>query len=275
MWRDWRGDVVEQDFARLADMGITLLRVFPLWPDFQPVTRLNGCFGDAVEYADACGNRLELPCDTGLDYLMLEHFIEMADCAERHGLKLVVALLTGWMSGRLFVPPVLERLNLISDPEALLWEGRFIEGFVFSLKEHPAIVAWEPGNECNCLGRASVSESAHWLDFIAAKIHEADSTRPVWTGMHGPNTQSSQAWNLFEQAAHYDALTTHPYPCFTEYCGRSSLDTMPAVLHSTAETLLYRGISGKPAFVEEIGSLGPMMLSEERRCAYLRTALAS
>ncbi|MBR6372380.1 MAG: hypothetical protein IKS20_04295 [Victivallales bacterium] len=276
MWRDWREDVVERDFAKLSELGITMLRVFPLWPDFQPVTQLRGCFGDAVGYGDASGQPLS-PGDLGLDSTMLERFMAMADCASRHGIKLVVALLTGWMSGRLFAPPVLEGRNLISDAEALLWEGRFILGFVTALKGHPAIVAWEPGNECNCLGKATVAESAHWLDFIAAKIHSVDATRPIWTGMHGPNSQSNQPWNLFEQSAHYDALTTHPYPCFTEFCGKSPLNTPPAVFHSTAETLFYRGMPGnvKPAFVEEIGSLGPMVLSEERRCAYLRTALAS
>lgn len=35
MWRDWRPDVVDDDFTRLAAYGINVLRVFPLWPDCQ------------------------------------------------------------------------------------------------------------------------------------------------------------------------------------------------------------------------------------------------
>jgi hypothetical protein len=39
---------------------------------------------------------------------MIGRFREMCALAEKHDLKLVVGLITGWMSGRLFVPPALE-----------------------------------------------------------------------------------------------------------------------------------------------------------------------
>ena len=38
MWRRWDGAQVERDFDLLAAHGMKLLRVFPLWPDFQPLT---------------------------------------------------------------------------------------------------------------------------------------------------------------------------------------------------------------------------------------------
>ena len=38
MWRDWNGEQVERDFDLLAAHNLTVLRVFPLWPDFQPLT---------------------------------------------------------------------------------------------------------------------------------------------------------------------------------------------------------------------------------------------
>ncbi len=49
MWRDWREEVVERDLARLASAGLQVLRVFPLWPDFQPITELAGVNGKPVE----------------------------------------------------------------------------------------------------------------------------------------------------------------------------------------------------------------------------------
>lgn len=278
MWKNWHPEIIDQDFSQLEKHGLTLIRVFPLWSDFQPVCQLRSCMGTPREYAWTDGTALSLQSD-GLCSEMLERFRIVADLAEKHHLKLVVALLTGWMSGRLMVPPVLEGRNLLTDSEALRWEGRFIRGFIHALKNHPAIVAWEPGNECNCLSSLSSgtsdADSAHWLDFIAATIRSADDTRPVWTGMHGGSFEENGAWNLFGQGEYYDALTTHPYPAFTPFCGRSALNTMPAIFHSTAETLFYRGISGKPAFIEEIGSFGPAMLSEERRCGYLRATMAS
>ena len=40
MWRDWDPDVVRDDLAKLAAHGLQVLRVFPLWPDFQPIAQL-------------------------------------------------------------------------------------------------------------------------------------------------------------------------------------------------------------------------------------------
>ena len=48
MWRDWRPEVVERDLAALAAAGLTTLRVFPLWSNFQPVTAVHG-FGGVIE----------------------------------------------------------------------------------------------------------------------------------------------------------------------------------------------------------------------------------
>ena len=40
MWHEWDESVVEDDFKRFADNGLRLLRVFPLWSDFQPIKPL-------------------------------------------------------------------------------------------------------------------------------------------------------------------------------------------------------------------------------------------
>ena len=38
MWSQWRPDVVEQELSALAQHGVRVMRVFPLWSDFQPLT---------------------------------------------------------------------------------------------------------------------------------------------------------------------------------------------------------------------------------------------
>ena len=42
MWSDWRADIVEQDFRKLSENGIKMLRVFPNWKDFQPISLPSG-----------------------------------------------------------------------------------------------------------------------------------------------------------------------------------------------------------------------------------------
>ena len=39
MWEDWSPDVVMRDLERLKNLKMKWLRVFPLWPVFQPITR--------------------------------------------------------------------------------------------------------------------------------------------------------------------------------------------------------------------------------------------
>jgi beta-galactosidase len=108
MWTDWRADVVERDLAALAAAGLTTLRVFPLWSDFQPVIGLRGGGNMLKELAlkPVHGDEQPLP-DTvagqaGVDEVMLGRFAEFCAIAERHGLGLVVGLITGWMSGRTY-----------------------------------------------------------------------------------------------------------------------------------------------------------------------------
>ena len=115
MWRNWRADVVEKDFALLHDHKLELLRVFPLWPDFQPLNRMlkNGCNLVEMRHGEQ-----PLPDDQfihdGVSEVMFERFGVLADLAQKYQLGLVVGLLTGWMSGRLFVPTALQALNPIT-----------------------------------------------------------------------------------------------------------------------------------------------------------------
>ncbi len=46
MWRRWNAATVEKDVADLARNGISLMRVFPLWPDFLSLVRLTGVSGE-------------------------------------------------------------------------------------------------------------------------------------------------------------------------------------------------------------------------------------
>lgn len=274
MWRQWDRAVVEQDFAALAANGVTRARVFPLWPDFQPISTLRGGSGRDLGMVGPDGATLADP--DGVDPAMLERFRAMCDIAARHDVKLVVGLLTGWMSGRLFVPPAFDGVNVLSDPRALRWEVRFVRRFVRELKDHPAILSWDLGNECNCMAGVADADAAwNWMNAISAAIRLEDPSRPVVSGMHSLSTKRDERWNLRDQGELMDELTTHPYPLFTPLCSKEPFDTLRNELHGVAESLLYAGVSGKPCFVEEAGNLSPNIASDARTAAHLRTALAS
>ena len=277
MWRKWDGEVVRQDLAALSSHGMSVLRVFPLWPDFQPLKRLYG--GGGRRMGLSCGEVLlsaEEERMGGVDPVMLERFRFLCDRASENGLSLIVGLLTGWMSGRLFVPPAFEERNILGDPEAVKWEVRFVRRFVREFRDHPAIGAWDLGNECNCMSRVSgESEAWEWMNTISSAIRLEDPSRPVVSGMHSISTDAWADWNMYDQGELLDVLTTHPYPLFTPECNREPFYTLRNELHSSCESLLYEGISGKPCFPEEAGSLGPMICSDDRAAASLRCALFS
>lgn len=277
MWRNWDEEIVAADFRTLAEHRIEVLRVFPMWPDFQPIHEISGYAqrGAEVRFAEA-----PLP-DTpagraGMSGEMLERFRRLTELADAAGLKLVVGLLTGWMSGRMHVPPALERRNVLTDPFAIRWELRFVDHFVRSFRESPAIVAWDLGNECNCMAElASVDEAWCWSRIISSAIRVVDPGRPVVSGMHSLVVESSNRhyWTISDQAETTDILTTHPYPLFTPRMSMDVVNTMRNAFHATTETRLYGDIGGVPAFVEEAGNLGPGLSSDDRAALYLRNLL--
>ncbi len=284
MWRDWRPEVVERDFAALAAAGLTTLRVFPLWSDFQPVTAVRGFGGVLEDLAMTTPELGEQPLpDTpagqaGVDELMMARFAEFCGIAERHGLDLIVGLITGWMSGRVFCPPILEGRALHADPLSLQLQGRFIRTFVTRFRTTDSIVAWDLGNECNCLGIDTSHEAAWaWTAFVTQAIRTSDPTRPVASGMHSllPSPELSAGWTIQDQAEHTDLLTTHPYPMWSRHTAQDPLDTIRTTLHATAETRMYADIGGKPCFVEEIGTMGPMMGDWQVASDFLRCNLFS
>lgn len=272
MWRDWRPDQVEKDLDLLAAYGMTVVRVFPLWPDFQPITADFAGRQAFRGYSQAGG---PLKNYAAVDDEMIGRFRFLCDAAEKRGIRLVVGLITGWMSGRSFVPSALERMKVLSDPEAIIWEVRFVRYFVNSLKDHKAIVAWDLGNECNCLNGDGESSLWTWMHQIASEIRLCDSSRSVVSGMHSCTTKVDGYTNLRHQGELVDILTTHPYPLWTPNCNTEPFDTIRNGCHAACETTLYADLSGKASFVEEAGSMGPQIVSEERAAATMRMQLFS
>lgn len=275
MWSDWRPEVVNDDFACLAAGGVEVLRVFPLWPEFQPVTLLRGAAGASVEYRHG-----EQPLTNdeagraGISRIACERFATLLELAERYGLRLVVSLINGWMSGRLFVPPALEGCNVLTDPKALMWQTRFVRYFVHRFRDVSTIVAWDLGNECNVMGNVTSREEAwHWTATVANAIRTVDPDRPIISGMHSLNLRGP--WTIADQAELTDVLTTHPYPLWTPYADQDPLDSIRSLLHATAETRLYADVGQKACVVEEIGTMGPMVCDDQIAAGFLRANLFS
>ncbi len=223
MWSDWREEVVREDFRKIASAGISVVRTFPLWPEFQPLTLLRSAAGHCRELT--FGDFPLPPTEAGragVDETMVERLLRLLDLAEEAGLKVELGLVTGWMSGRLFVPPAFEGCNVLTDPLAIRWQVRFVRYLVRRSKDHPAVACWSPGNECNCLGHADRHQAWVWCDIIAAAIRREDPARPVSGGMHSLAPAADAGfeavdWSIQDHGELFDRVNTHPYPLFTPH----------------------------------------------------------
>ncbi|PAW79201.1 MAG: hypothetical protein B9S32_04405 [Verrucomicrobia bacterium Tous-C9LFEB] len=279
MWSKWDEKEVDKDFKALATNGTRVLRVFPLWPDFQPITRMY--LGDGTPTSEFRFGEEALP-DTeagraGVSEVMMQRFERLAALAAQHQISLIVALLTGQMTFRLYMPPGLAGLSPLNHPVALAWERRFVQYFVKRMKGHHSIVAWDFGNECDMWKSSNREEAWCWMAYISDAIRVCDNTRPIVSGMSARHVDDSvfskENWPAQSQAEHCDILTSHSYIQWG-FGGSDPCDTIKQTVAPTVEVRLATDISGKPAFMEEIGlAWRPMLASYNRLGAYIRTNL--
>lgn len=277
MWREWHPEEIEKDFVTLKEYGMTTLRVFPTWSDFQPIVEVhaNCSLWDKSKDTRMTLDEKRRP-DTeagyaGVDETMLSRFETFCDLAEKHGIKLVVAIMTGQMTFRNFIPPALENRNPYSDPYALAWEGRFIECFVNRMKGKKAIVAWESGNESRALGAAESKEQGEWwLRYIHSVIRVADPTRPV-ISVDGFEIAGG-TWQVRENAHLSDYVPHHLYALWRRD-NPDRFDGIRNLYFAAAGVKGLEDISGKPSFLEEHGARRAEQVSRARLAKYMRPML--
>ncbi len=176
------------------------MRIFPLWSDFQPLKPLLTWGGQIKEVRGKDDDILpEENAPSYLDEKCLDAFAQICDLADKYALKLILPLITGYMSGRNFFSDAFLGKNVITDPLCIKWEVKYVQSFVERFKNRNEIIAWELGNECNCMAKIDCAEQAWlWTNTIVAAIKSKDCSRPVFSGMHGLCV--GDVWRLEDQA---------------------------------------------------------------------------
>ncbi len=273
MWSQWDEKVVIRDLDLLIESNIKVIRMFPLWSEFQPIKNQFGGNHQKREIAIDDMPKAHTPeAEAGINPVMVERLERFLDLCLERDIQVMIGLMTGWMSGKLYVPRALEHANLYTDPTALKWQMKYVKYMVSRFKDHEAVVAWDIGNECNCMDATDDPDCAYtWSALITNAIRAEDRLHPVISGMHGLNPNG--VWRPQDQGEITDVLCTHPYPAFTEHCETDEVNRMKSANHAVAESLYYRGIGGKPCFAEEINTLGPMFANQDLIAANADMAL--
>lgn len=272
MWENFHPASIEKDLELLRSVGITHLRVFPLWPVFQP---LNAIYGPNNVYEYAFGEN-PLP-DTpagraGVSEEACQKFEIFCDIAKKYGMKLIVALITGHMSYRTYNPPAFDGKALLSDPTVLKWQRRFVKYFVNRFKNQEVIAGWDLGNEPDNMPGETENPDAFyiWCSIISDSIKSCDDSRPVVSGVADCEIESGYP-NLKSIAETCDINTIHPYNIFQT--ASDPLPTMKPILDLSARCRISEDVGNIPTFVQEFGSIGYMNCSYKTEADFYRCCL--
>jgi len=246
-WKAFERGEVADELDVIADLGMSLVRIFLLWEDFQPQPDIVS----STALAD-----LESVCDL----------------AAARGLGLDVTFFVGHMSGPNWAPrwllgghePVPGGRQVVSgtDPDAGSYRNPFVaptalaaaellvRETVTRLRHHPAIWAWSLGNEPDLFALPPDERAGpDWAARLFALIRELDAEHHVSVGLHADSLMQDnglRADRMFEAA---DMAVMHAYPIYRNF-GAEALDP-DAVPFATA---LTASLSGRPTLMEEFGA---------------------
>jgi len=283
MWKDWHPEEIDQEFGEMESLGINTVRMFLVWEDFQPVKEwLGGRQKTVIKTSFVHDEHATIEDHPSMvDPVMIGRFEQMLDLAQKHNLMLMPAFLTGWMSGVDIVPSFATRCNTYTDPRLLRYEVLYARHLAEHFRGHPAIIAWDLGNEQNNVDDCPSMDAAWvWTNYLVTTLKRHDPDRPVTSGMHGlgmsryGGSTGHKPWQIQDVAESCDFTTPHPYPGFYRECVDDPLSIRPTLL-ATFLSRLYSGIGGKPAMCQEYGSLGQTHMSDDVAAAFGRVTMHS
>ncbi len=282
-WKRFPPEEVERDFARIRSAGLEIVRIFLLWEDFQPAPQ---------EISEGALHRLQTT----------------AHIASAHGLKLLITLFTGHMSGANWLPawalssrsgaganasqrfPTISQgrvgdalpRNWYTDEEVQRAQEVLAERVGEELKDHPAVWAWDLGNEnSNVCVPPSRELGLRWLKRMAGALRRAGARQPLTLGLHMEDLEEDRRLGPAEAAPVCDFLSMHGYPVYVSWADGPK---DPWVLPFLGMITHWLG-GGKPVLFEEFGaptrlpsevpteSLPVPLLTEEEAAGLIAQAL--
>ena len=246
-WKDFDREEVAEEFAIMRDLGLSLARIFLLWEDFQPGP-------------------------TTVSMQALDDLESVCDVAAALGIGLDVTFFTGHMSGPNWAPawllggadPVPDGRQVISgadrdagsyrnpfsDPVAIEAAVLLIRRVVGRLHAHPAIWAWNLGNEPDLFAQPPDAASGPaWAERLFRAIADVDARHHRTIGLHAPSLMEDNGLRADRMFRSADIAAMHAYPIYADFAtGPLDVDAVPFA------TALTAALSGKPTLMEEFGA---------------------
>jgi endo-1,4-beta-mannosidase len=248
-WSDFDRSEVGDEFDVIAGLGMSVVRIFLLWDDWQPTP---------MTVSDDC----------------LGNLGSVLDLAAERGLGLDVTFFTGHMSGPNWSPGwlldggsaghpspsvrqvvsggrVVDRVyrNMFHDPVALDAERLLLETVVGEYRDHPGIWMWNLGNEPDLFAWPRDAQAGRgWVREMTTLIEEIDTVHPVTIGLHTANLFRDTGLRVNDVFEETDVAVIHGYPMYVDWArGPLDPDFVPFLC------ALVSALSGKPCLAEEWG----------------------
>ncbi|MEV7602429.1 glycosyl hydrolase [Kitasatospora sp. NPDC089797] len=251
-WLDFDLDAVRADFDSIAALGLDHVRVFPLWPLFQP-------------------NR------TLIRPRAVEQLTALVDAAGERGLDVAVDGLQGHLSSFDFLPSwtrTWHRRNLFTDPEVLDGQAAYLRTLAGALSGRPNFLGMTLGNEINQFSgaphpdpdRATPAEAESWLRRMLAACEQG---APGRLHLHA---SYDAAWYLddhpftpWHSARLGGATAVHSW-VFNGTAQRYGAHSTATAQHAAYLVELSKAWAGdptRPVWLQEVGAPAPHITAED------------
>jgi len=245
MWRRFDLGAIDDDFARIAELGFDVVRFFLRWADFQPEP-------DAAE-RDAAAN-----------------FVRLLDRAHAHGLQTMPTLFCGHMSGVNWLPAwSLDRTNPSTRFRTITGDGTvspygcgdFYTGDLLErqrvlarrlgdrARDHTALLAWDLGNEFSNV-RAPQTQQAgrEWSAALTQDLWETSNVASTG-GLHGEDVEQDRHIRPSSIAQPWPFATMHGYSVYSNVArDRNDPEVVPFL------AALIASFARKPVCFTEFGN---------------------
>jgi endo-1,4-beta-mannosidase len=244
-WQRFDLGEIRDDMARIKSLGLDVVRFFLLWEAFQPQP-------DAM--------------DPGA----LSRFADLMTVIDNAGLKAMPTLFCGHMSGVNWLPawtldPATPhgRFRTITngssspfgigdfyaDPHLLRAQTLFAHRVAERVRDHPALYAWDLGNEFSNLREpATPADAAAWSVRLTETLIEYSGTGATG-GLHGEDLERDRRIRPSSIARAWSFATMHGYPVYSAFArGRMDPNVVPFLMQ------VAQSCSSKRVLFSELGN---------------------
>ncbi|MEU3522279.1 glycosyl hydrolase [Streptomyces sp. NPDC038707] len=250
-WLDFDLDSVRADLDAIAALGLDHIRVFPLWPYFQP-------------------NR------TLIRPRAVDQLVALADAAAERGLDTAVDGLQGHLSSFDFLPAwtrTWHRRNLFTDPDVTDGQAALLRTLAAALAGRPHFLGMTVGNETNQFAAAphpdpdpvTPDEAGRWLtrmldacaEGAPGRLHLHASYDATWYQDDQPFTPAHSA-----RLGAVTAVHSWVFNGTAQQYGRTSVPTEHHAAYLVELGKAWAEDPHRPVWLQEVGAPAPLVPAE-------------